>query len=129
MSQVMGLCPHGRKMIPVAERSLGNSVGAIGLSLGNRCLFPLCPCGRECGMISWDRGLDGGDIVRFPCLIATRGFPIISVTGWPLTSGGHWAFAFLSPVGYDSYLVDSASSHMLVSKIKPCMSKYKQSIR
>jgi len=31
--------------------------------------------------------------------------------------------------GDDSYLVDSASSHMLVSKIKPCMSKYKQSIR
>ena len=28
--------------------------------------------------------------------------------------------------GEDSYLVDSASSHMLVSKIKPCMSKYKQ---
>ena len=28
----------------------------------------------------------------------------------------------------DSYLVDSASSHMLVSKIKPCMSKYKQFI-
>ena len=26
----------------------------------------------------------------------------------------------------DSYLVDPASSHMLVSKIKPCMSKYKQ---
>ena len=24
-----------------------------------------------------------------------------------------------------SYLVDPASSHMLVSKIKPCMSKYK----
>jgi hypothetical protein len=29
-------------------------------------------------------------------------------------------------LAYDSYLVDSASSHMLVSKIKPCMSKYKQ---
>jgi hypothetical protein len=27
---------------------------------------------------------------------------------------------------YDGYLVDSASSHMLVLKIKPCMSKYKQ---
>ena len=26
----------------------------------------------------------------------------------------------------DSNLVDSASSHTLVSKIKPCMSKYKQ---
>ena len=27
---------------------------------------------------------------------------------------------------FDSNLVDSASSHTLVSKIKPCMSKYKQ---
>ena len=26
---------------------------------------------------------------------------------------------------FDSYLVDPASCHMLVSKIKPCMSKYK----
>jgi hypothetical protein len=33
----------------------------------------------------------------------------------------------LRPNAYsDSYLVDLASSHMLVSKIKPCMSKYKQ---
>jgi hypothetical protein len=30
---------------------------------------------------------------------------------------------------HDCYLVDSASSHMLVSKIKPCMSKYKQLYR
>lgn len=29
----------------------------------------------------------------------------------------------------DCYLVDPASSHMLVSKIKPCMSKYKQLYR
>ena len=38
----------------------------------------------------------------------------------------------LSGAGFgvqDSYLVDSASSHMLVSKIKPCMSKYKQLYR
>ena len=28
-------------------------------------------------------------------------------------------------VSEGSYLVDPASSHMLVSKIKPCMSKYK----
>ena len=27
--------------------------------------------------------------------------------------------------GKGRYLVDPASSHMLVSKIKPCMSKYK----
>lgn len=30
-----------------------------------------------------------------------------------------------APAPDDSYLVDPASSHMLVSKIKPCMSKYK----
>ena len=35
----------------------------------------------------------------------------------------------LGTAAYDSYLVDSASSHMLVSKIKPCMSKYKQLYR
>ena len=29
------------------------------------------------------------------------------------------------PVRCDSYLVDPASSHMLVSKTKPCKSKYK----
>ena len=29
---------------------------------------------------------------------------------------------------YDGNLVDSASSHTLVSKIKPCMSKYKRFI-
>ena len=34
-----------------------------------------------------------------------------------------------APVVQDRYLVDSASSHMLVSKIKPCMSKYKQLYR
>ena len=31
----------------------------------------------------------------------------------------------VSNVATNSYLVDPASSHMLVSKIKPCMSKYK----
>ena len=35
-------------------------------------------------------------------------------------------FSFLLRGLTVSYLVDPASSHMLVSKIKPCMSKYKQ---
>ena len=35
--------------------------------------------------------------------------------------------AVLSGRVKDSNLVDSASSHTLVSKIKPCMSKYKSS--
>ena len=47
------------------------------------------------------------------------------VSGCPLTSlGGGEAGCPDFP--NDSYLVDPASSHMLVSKIKPCMSKYKQ---
>jgi trehalose-6-phosphate synthase len=33
---------------------------------------------------------------------------------------------FFGAQSESSYLVDPASSHMLVSKIKPCMSKYKQ---
>ena len=37
-------------------------------------------------------------------------------------------FHFFFLVEYDSNLVDSASSHTLVSKIKPCMSKYKRFI-
>ena len=36
----------------------------------------------------------------------------------------HSLFVLLSSFD-SSYLVDPASSHMLVSKIKPCMSKYK----
>ena len=38
----------------------------------------------------------------------------------PASGGGGHSCAQLS----DCYLVDPASSHMLVSKIKPCMSQY-----
>ena len=37
-----------------------------------------------------------------------------------------WDGCLRASVSDSSYLVDPASSHMLVSKIKPCMSKYKQ---
>ena len=52
------------------------------------------------------------------------------VTALPLL-GVSLAAPFSRAVAWvqDSYLVDSASSHMLVSKIKPCMSKYKQLYR
>ena len=57
---------------------------------------------------------------NFGCLRRTlKSFP-----GW-------WSLVLAERVMYgrfarlpDSYLVDPASSHMLVSKIKPCMSKY-----
>ena len=71
-------------MPPVADRNLGNSVGAIE---------------------SVARG-SGVSHTRDAC-------------GW-----GRFGARV-----HDSYLVDSASSHMLVSKIKPCMSKYKQLYR
>ena len=41
-----------------------------------------------------------------------------------LTGVGFWKQSH-GPVNQGGYLVDPASSHMLVSKIKPCMSKYK----
>ena len=41
-------------------------------------------------------------------------------------SGSQWAARALTTREKASYLVDPASSYMLVSKIKPCMSKYKR---
>jgi hypothetical protein len=75
--------------------------------------------------------LSGGNrMAAWPCVASLqdpggRGFGPRQCTALPRLSGcrggsGHRV--------QDSYLVDSASSHMLVSKIKPCMSKYKQSI-
>jgi hypothetical protein len=37
-----------------------------------------------------------------------------------------FGFERFRDLAFGSHLVDPASSHMLVSKIKPCMSKYKQ---
>ncbi len=54
------------------------------------------------------------------------GLSLPTGTSW-LPSGG--SLVCFGARVHDSYLVDSASSHMLVSKIKPCMSKYKQLYR
>ena len=45
-----------------------------------------------------------------------------------LTSVGFLSLVWFTSVDFlgASYLVDPASSHMLVSKIKPCMSKFKR---
>ena len=51
---------------------------------------------RSIGRATWAVGMHESRVAR---------------VGWPGADG--------------SYLVDPASSHMLVSKIKPCMSKYK----
>ena len=85
----------------VADRSLGNLVGANGWPLGillRGVYLGVSGARRPAFSLLWPYGLPYG------CL----------------------AHAVASLGGQDSYLVDSASSHMLVSKIKPCMSKYKQ---
>jgi hypothetical protein len=65
------------------------------------------------------------------CYIVDTYFHTSASTG----TTGPYRLAFLLYQGVEmgmgsfmesSYLVDPASSHMLVSKIKPCMSKYKQ---
>ena len=59
--------------------------------------------------------LNGSSLEHFPCTIDRL---TSVVRPWVL------AVAFAS-MGIERNLVDPASSHMLVSKIKPCMSRYK----
>ena len=84
-----------------ADRLLRNLVGAIGRPGGVGWLRPPAPDGR---------GRLGAPLPVTVLLLSNRQLPGLRLGL------------------QDSYLVDSASSHMLVSKIKPCMSKYKQSI-
>ena len=70
---------------------------------------------------------------RCPCLLLCCPPPPAVVRSSVVRFGRSFArcccccFCFVAQgsVMYDSYLVDPASSHMLVSKIKPCMSKHK----
>ena len=56
--------------------------------------------------------------------LATWGFLDSRLAG--LACCGRWKLLVRFLVLNDINLVDPASSHTLVSKIKPCMSKYKQ---
>ena len=102
MSQFV-VAVRGEPDVSVADHPLGNSVGAIG----------------------WFRGdvPFAGHYLRNRAL--RRPFPL---TNSALRGHRPRPFRRAGRGDQDSYLVDSASSHMLVSKIKPCMSKYKQSI-
>ena len=63
---------------------------------------------------------------HFNCvlMVALLSISLAPLIASPLGSFGVLAVAFAS-VGIERNLVDPASSHMLVSKIKPCMSRYK----
>jgi hypothetical protein len=92
--------------MPVAKRSRPPSGGVVLRRVG-------CPAGWRGGDFRRPRQWTALSDDVLPGLMASR-------CSRP-PSGASTACGRL-----DSYLVDSASSHMLVSKIKPCMSKYKQ---
>ena len=77
--------------------------------------------------LSYDPPTQGGVGLRLEYIWVVNpsvGFCLLRVNdSRPVVPSGHWWSESLT----DSYLVDPASSHMLVSKIKPCMSKYKLS--
>ena len=58
---------------------------------------------------------------NFKCLSSVRVCVYVCVCWWH-----HMCTHHTRQERTKSYLVDPASSHMLVSKIKPCMSKFKQ---
>jgi hypothetical protein len=100
------------------------------------CLWRTTPWGTQWGQM--DDRVDGlsltgvgavtGRMDHFgarPCLVLTNFYPLLGVESRRLAVSS--VSRLPTPGVQDSYLVDSASSHMLVSKIKPCMSKYKHS--
>lgn len=98
---------------PVADQALGKTVGAIGMVLGATSGTPGWSFEVGCREtpLPWFHLLPSSPVrVR-------KGLGMAVWVALRRGPGGH-------PAG-GSYLVDSASSHMLVSKIKPCMSKYK----
>ena len=50
----------------------------------------------------------------------------VRAPSWPLRALAARRVTCGADVAKECYLVDPASSHMLVSKIKPCMCKYEQ---
>jgi hypothetical protein len=59
----------------------------------------------------------------FECMLGRGGHGTQRLCSQKWEEGSMWEELAASSVA--NYLVDPASSHMLVSKIKPCMSKYK----
>jgi hypothetical protein len=94
-------------IVIAADRPLGNSVGAIEWPLG--CFL------RPVAGSAW-----AGHAYASPFLVAQ-----LRLFSEAFARCSCRSLARIQ----DSYLVDSASSHMLVSKIKPCMSKYKHLYR
>ena len=91
---------------------------------------------RVCSLVrNFERWRDGAELGSLlcvyggvwcvcSCLVRNFGCLLRILKSLPLVSFAGLLMDVLQRLP-DSYLVDPASSHMLVSKIKPCMSKYK----
>ena len=120
---MVGLClePVLRTLfgVPVASCAVAVSVHIISEALrrGKRSVpSALAPCLRRLGRSGRGerKGLRGLVFLGL-CLSLSLSVRPLQATASPALSGGSRLF---------SYLVDPASSHMLVSKIKPCMCQY-----
>lgn len=126
VSVILPLSAWRRRPSPVAPRCR-RGVGQVNRY---RC------CGTSWGKITTRAGFGQRcDVVPSSCHPPARRPSALLRGAAEAASGG--ASASPSPREFrgdglagapDSYLVDPASSHMLVSKIKPCMSKYKHFI-
>ena len=141
--------PSGRVALAlrVGLREGGNFRGGTLVSLPGKCLsfWIAGPAREELAQTSLERRRLSPRARRVPRTLRARGGAITNTAAGRIT---RLTVGFLSknaPPGFrvrrvscrapkaspstrdtfkDSYLVDPASSHMLVSKIKPCMSKY-----
>ena len=77
----------------------------------------------ECCVWAWGLGLFSSKLHALSPNMNDRRARLDRPTEPPLWVFGRAAHADVG-VGEECYLVDPASSHMLVSKIKPCMCKY-----
>ena len=101
------------------------------LTEADRTLWRTTPWGTQWGQLDDLAGLASSVKRSLSGRLATSVVTLLGITTSVYFGGRADAVWSSGPrVGVqDSYLVDSASSHMLVSKIKPCMSKYKQLYR
>ena len=65
-----------------------------------------------------------GYVVSWLLFVPSAFLRSIRMTSGLVMAGALWHHPCLLGVYEECYLVDPASSHMLVSKIKPCMCKY-----
>jgi hypothetical protein len=105
----------------VAEWLLPRGQGLLEGRLGGTWQRSQRTAERALGDFCGERGGRRGPGAHCPGAPGGAGSPATPVAKRNASASGRTA-----PRALGSYLVDSASSHMLVSKIKPCMSKYKQ---